>query len=74
MTPKKRLGEELLIEDSSQAAGVQVLKTATQPQISVVPHVAMGETKRPEEPPCQPSTQAEVTAMNTSAPNNERST
>jgi hypothetical protein len=74
MPPRKRPRKEFPTEDSSQAIGVQVLKTITQPQISIEPHAATEETRRPEEPPRQPTTQAEVPAMNISAPNTERST
>jgi hypothetical protein len=74
MPPKKGPKKELPTKDSSQAARVQVLETTTQPQISVEPHATTAEIRRPEELPHQPTTQAEVPAMNTSAPNTERTT
>jgi hypothetical protein len=74
MPPKKRPVKELPTEDSSQAARAQVLETTTQPQTSAEPHAVAAETRRPEEPPRQPTTQSELPAMNTSAPNTERST
>jgi hypothetical protein len=54
MPPKKKLGNELSVEGSSQAARAQVLKTTqaiTQPQTSAYPRIATVETRRPEEPP-----------------------
>jgi hypothetical protein len=61
------LGKELSVEGSSQAVRGQVIKTTTQPQTSIEPRSAAAETKRPEQPQEQPTTQAEVPAMNTSA-------
>jgi outer membrane biosynthesis protein TonB len=43
----------------------------TQPQTSIEHRPAATETKRTEEPPEQPATQAEVPAMNTSMPSTQ---
>jgi hypothetical protein len=81
MPAKKRPEKELLAEDSSQAAGDQVFTTAettnqtthipqtAHPQPSTEPHVASIEARRPEDPVEQPTTQAEVLVMNSSALN-----
>jgi hypothetical protein len=69
MPLKKRLGKELPVRSSSLATGDQTLETNTQPHTSVEPHPATVETKRPEEPLVQLATQAEASALNTSAPN-----
>jgi hypothetical protein len=81
MSPKKRHGKELPIESSSQAVEGQVFTTAqttvqityipqtAHPQPSTEPCVATTETRRPEDPVEQPTTQAEVLAMNTSTAN-----
>jgi hypothetical protein len=77
MPPNRWSRKELSAEDSSQAAGAQPLKTTqttTQPQTSTKPCIAAVETRRLEEPPQQPATQAEMLAMNTSTPNIQQPT
>jgi hypothetical protein len=74
MPPKKRPGKELPTEDSSQAVEAHVLETATQPQTTMEPHLAIAKIRRPKEPPHQPTTQAEVAAINTSIPNTQQPT
>jgi hypothetical protein len=83
MPPKKKTGNELLAQGSSQATGGQVLTTAqttiqtthitqiAHPQPSVEPRSATIETRRPEDLVEQPTTQVEVLTMNTSAPNTQ---
>jgi hypothetical protein len=71
MSPKKRLGKELLVEGPSQGTGAQALEATqatTQQQISSVPPQATIEVGRPEEPLQQPPRQAEVLTMDTFAP------
>jgi hypothetical protein len=77
MPPKKRLRKELPTEASSQVAGAQVLERTqrtTQPQTSIEPQQASAEVRRPEVPLQQPLRQAEVLAMNTSAPTTQHPT
>jgi hypothetical protein len=81
MPPKKRLGKELPVEGSSQAAGEQVPTTThtiiqtthipqiVHPQPSTEFHTATTEARRPKDLVEQPTTQAEVLAMNTSPQN-----
>jgi hypothetical protein len=72
MPTEKRPGKYYPAEGSSQAAGGQVLETTTQPQASAEPHPAMGDIRRPGEPPEQPTGHAEAPPpINTSRPSTQ---
>jgi hypothetical protein len=75
MPPKKKTGNELLAQGSSQATGGQVLTTA-QTTIQTT-HITQIAHPQPSVEPRsativeQPTTQVEVLTMNTSAPNTQ---
>jgi hypothetical protein len=74
MPPKKRSGNELLVEGPAQGTGAPTLETTqttTQPPPSSEPQQTTMEVGRPNQPPQQPPNQAEVLAMNTSVQNTQ---
>jgi hypothetical protein len=77
MPPKKRAGREPLAANPSQTSEGQSAETTqatSHLQIASQPNPTVTETESPEEPPYQPSTQAEVLNMNTSAPTTQHPT